>query len=260
MSRAASSADSLHGMPDVNDLVRVSVAGGDPSEGPAADSVPTRVENVVVDAALPGGRRYMIASPRYRGDSELPAPGTRCTLEWPTAQGLWILPVLFAGEEAAREGLRVWLVDTVGPAQKTERRSYVRVAWSLPVTLTTMSAAEVRMAVAGGLQGPTMVAEPTDESVPDTVTGHTSDISEGGIRMLLAAPPPPADLGVVVHLEVSGERFDLPSRVRWVRATGRANGQQFEAAVAFDDPDRHGDRLRPLLFAEQLRIRRAGLA
>jgi len=31
-------------------------------------------------------------------------------------------------------------------------------------------------------------------------------------------------------------------------------------AVAFDSPDNEGDRLRPLLFAEQLRLRRAGLA
>lgn len=262
MSSPARLGGSRDGLPDVNDLVRVNVAGSGPQadEGGAA-GVPTRVENVLSDEAMEGGRRYLIAAPQYRGDSELPSMGTVCTLEWPGAQGLWILPVTFAGEELAREGLRVWAVDARGAARRLERRSHVRVAWSLPVTMTTMSAAAVRRAIAGGLQGPTMVAEPTtDEPVPDSFSGWTSNISEGGIRVLLPAPRPPADLGVTVHLEVSGEQFDLPARVRWVRPHDGAGALPFEAAVAFDDPDHHGDRLRPLLFAEQLRMRRAGLA
>ena len=248
-------------LPEVNDLVRVSVAGsGVQADGALADAVRSRVENVLLNDATGGSRRYSVAAPRYRGDAELPSVGTPCTLEWPGEQGLWILPVAFVGEELAREGLRVWVLDTIGPPRQRERRAYVRVPWSVPIMLTPRSAAEVRQAVAGGLQGRTMAAEPADQETLHEISGQTSDISEGGIRALLAAPPPPDDLGVIVHLEVSGEHFELPSRICWAKPSGRPDTLQFEAALAFDNPDRHGDRLRPLLFAEQLRIRRAGLA
>ena len=260
MSGPAYAAGFRGSLPDINDLVRVSVAGSGPAaHGAAADGIPSRVENVV-DVALVGGRRYMIAAPRYPGDSELPQVGTPCTLEWPGSQGLWILPVSFTGEELAREELRVWVVDTIGPARQRERRSYMRVAWALPVSLSPMSAADVRRAVAGGLKGPTMAAAPTADVLPEAVTGETSDISEGGVRLLLPEPCLPVGLGVVVHLDASGQQFTLPSRVRWIRHTGRTDALQFEMAVAFDSPDNEGDRLRPLLFAEQLRLRRAGLA
>ncbi|MDQ1290158.1 MAG: hypothetical protein QG622_3724, partial [Actinomycetota bacterium] len=33
-----------------------------------------------------------------------------------------------------------------------------------------------------------------------------------------------------------------------------------ESALAFEDPRKHGEILRPLMFAAQLRARRAGLA
>src|SRR5215471_12631555 len=155
-SRLGGRRDSL---PEVNDLVRVSVAGSGPqADGALADGVPSRVENVLLDEALGGARRYMIASPRYCGDAELPPIGTPCTMEWPGEKGLWILPVSFAGEELAREGLRVWVVDTIGPPRQRERRSYVRVPWSLPVMVTPRSAAEVRRAVAEGLHGRTMAS------------------------------------------------------------------------------------------------------
>src|SRR5215813_8058483 len=126
-------------LPEINDLVRISIPGSDPGvAGAGAHSVPSRIENVLVDET---GRRYMIASPWYRGDSELPALGTPCTLEWSGAQGLWLLPVAFICEELAREDLRVWVLDTMGPAWQQERRSFMRVEWSLPVTLTLMTVA-----------------------------------------------------------------------------------------------------------------------
>jgi len=245
-------------VPEINDLVRVSVpASGTGAGGSGADSVPSRVENVMVDET---GRRYMIASPWYRGDSELPAMGTPCTLEWPGTQGLWLLPVAFICEELAREDLRVWVLDTMGPAWQQERRSFMRVDWSLPVTLTLMNLADARRAVAGGLQAPTMVAAPATEGLPDKMSGETTNISEGGVRLLLPEPALPVGLGVMVHLEVSGQTFTLPSRVRWARPSGRSDALQADTALAFDTPEVHGDRLRPLLFAEQLRIRRARLA
>ena len=248
-------------LPEINDLVRISVpARGLEGGGSGADGVPSRVENLITDETMQGMRRYMIASPWYRGDSELPEMGTPCTLEWAGVQGLWLLPVAFICEELAREDLRVWVMDTMGPAWQQERRSFMRVDWSLPVTLTLMSIADARSAVAGGLQAPTMVAAPTGDALPDKISGETANISEGGVRMLLPEPALPVGLAVMVHLDVSGQTFTLPSRVRWARPSGRTDALQAETALAFDTPDVHGDRLRPLLFAEQLRIRRAGLA
>ena len=250
-------------LPEVNELVRVSIAGYGPiCDGEAADGVPTRVENVVVGGASQGGRRYVIAAPRYQGDLELPHAGTPCTLEWPGAHGVWILPVAFVGEELAREeGLRVWVLDALGPPRQNERRSFVRVGWSVPVSFSLMSAADVRLATVGRGDEATMAALPGKAPpLPDGVDGETRNISEGGIRALVPGPRLPVGLGVIARITVSGESFTIPSRVSWLRPTGKIGLYQFDVAVAFDNPAKQGDRLRPLLFAEQLRIRRAGLA
>lgn len=250
-------------LPEVNDLVRVSIAGSGPiADGEAADGVPTRVENVVADGAPSGGRRYVIAAPRYQGDLELPMPGTACTLEWPGTHGCWILPVAFDGEELAREeGLRVWLMDTLGPPRQNERRSYVRVGWAVPIAISLMSAADIRVATAGGRDEATMAACPGKiPPLPDGIEGEARNISEGGIRALIPGPRLPVGLGVLARFTVSGEAFTVPSRISRIRPTGLIGLYQFDIAIAFDNPAKQGDRLRPLLFAEQLRIRRAGLA
>lgn len=264
MSAPTSSGSTRECLPEVNDLVRVSIAGSGPvCDGDTADGVRTRVENVEPAEGGRVGRRYVIAAPRYQGDLELPVAGTPCTLEWPGTQGVWILPVAFVGESVARqEGLRVWTLDTIGAPRQNERRSFVRVDWSVPVTLTLMSAADVRaVAAARGLDQATMASAPSiGPALPDQLSGETENISEGGIRTLLPGPLLPTGLGVAVHLELSGERFTIASRVSWVRHTGLIGPVPFDTAVAFDNPAVQGDRLRPLLFAEQLRIRRAGLA
>jgi hypothetical protein len=244
------------GQLEVNQLVRVSVAGsaarGDGGE--AAEDVRTRVEDVI-ERCDEHGRRYVIAAPRYSGDVELPAPGTPCTLEWPGVHGIWILPVTFIDEQVIREGLRAWTVEVIAPPRQAERRAFVRVEWALALTLAPLTAAEIRQVLPGRDGRATLVAE----GEPVVLRGRSVNISEGGIRCLVPSPAPTPGVGVMVTIEISGESFRLPARVQWVKPTGCHGAAEIDLAVAFDDPGRHGDRLRQLLFAEQLRLRRAGL-
>lgn len=253
------------GLLEVNDLVRLSVAGsGQQTDGEAAVGVPTRVENVAAGGGGSGLPRYTVAAPRYEGDVEPPEPGTASTLEWPGAQGLWILPVSFVGQEITEDGLRLWTVDVIAAARQHERRSFVRVDWAVPVSLVPRTAAEIRNAMTGESNGAVLAApSPGDGSggpVPDSIVGETRNVGEGGIRCLLPEPELPAGLGVSVDLELAGEAFRIPAQVAWVRPTGSLARLLFDVALAFDSSAVHGDRLRPLLFAEQLRVRRSGLA
>lgn len=251
--RTATVAESL-GQLQVNDLVRVNIAGRPGwGSGEAAEDVRTRVEDVI-ERCPEHGRRYVIAAPRYSGDVELPEGGTACTLEWPGPHGIWVLPVNFVDEQLAREGLRVWTVEVIAPPRQNERRSFCRVSWEVPVTIAALALDDVRRgAASGGV--PTIAAQ----IQPATLEGRTRNISEGGLRGLVPGPALPVGLGVVAELELSGEGFSLPGRVQWVRPTGMHGDQAVDLAIAFEDPARCGDRLRPLLFAEQLRLRRAGL-
>jgi hypothetical protein len=240
----------------VNHLVRVNVAGSaDVGMGEAAEDVRTRVEDVVEPCAE-HGRRYLIAAPRYLGDLELPGPGTPCTLEWPGPNGIWILPVTYVDEQQIRDGLRAWLMEVLAPARQSERRSFVRVEWALPLTLEPLSVGEARLMGPGSDGLATLAAA----DIPPALQGRTVNLSEGGFRCLLPAPVLNRGVGVAAKLEIAQEMRTLVGRVQRVRPTGSHGGAEFDTAVVFDDPGRHGDWLRPLLFAEQLRIRRAGLA
>lgn len=253
--RTQTAAETL-GRLDVNHLVRVNIAGSATvGTGEAAEEVRSRVEDVI-ERCSEHGRRYLIAAPRYVGNVEPPAPGTPCTLEWPGPHGIWILPVTFVADGQVGEGVRTWLVEVLAPARQTERRSFVRVDWDLPLVIEPLVVGDPRLMMVSSDGRATLAAT----GLPPSLTGHSLNISEGGIRCLLPAPALTCGVGVVARIELSGELFELPSRVQWVRPTGGHGQDEFDTAVAFDDAARHGDRLRPLLFAEQLRIRRAGLA
>jgi hypothetical protein len=246
---------------DVNDLVRVNVAGNAKvGNGAAAEGARTRIENIDRTGGRDDRPRYVVAAPRYEGDVEPPAPGTPCTLEWPGERGVWILPVTFVQQEEVREGLRAWTLDVIGAPRQNERREYVRVTWSVPIMLAMMTAAEIRQAVAQGMHEASIAAPRHSADLPTSLAGMTRNVSEGGVSCQLPAPQLPEGLAVSARIELAGESFTVPSRIVRVRPTGVVNGYPFTAAVAFDNPARYGDRLRPLLFAEQLRIRRAGLS
>lgn len=254
-SRTRTVAETL-GRLEANHLVRVNIAGNaGHGTGQTAKDVRSRVEDVI-ERCTEHGRRYVIAAPRYCGDVEPPSKGTPCTLEWPGPHGIWILPVTFVDQRQVREGLRSWTVEVLAPARQTERRSFVRVEWAIPLVVEPLIVGDPRLMMASSDGRAILAAVGT----PPALHGHTLNISEGGIRCLLPAPALSCGVGVAVKVEVSGVPFELAARVQWVRSIGGHGPDGFDTAVAFDDPARFGDRLRPLLFAEQLRVRRAGLA
>ncbi len=245
-------------LPRINTLVRVAVGSSEnPADGLRAAAVPSRVEDVeditdAVDAAsgangvgaahvvapLVGAgvvprlrRRVLVATPRFRGDVEEPAPGTACTLTWTTAQGVVELPVAFDLATARTSDpavLRHWWLVVTGEAVRVQRRDWFRCPVALPVTLAGL-------------------------------TGRTTDLGEGGLRCLLAGPPPGAGTPVDVWLGLDDAgSVDVPGSV--VRANQAARAPDHaDTIVRFDDPDATGDAIRRVLFAEQLRLRRLGL-
>ena len=240
-------------LPEVNGLVRVSLGDADsPDVSQLASRVPSRVEGVL--PAEGGGPRLLVAAPQFTGDLELPAEGARCTVQWTSRDGLWILPVAFRA--APREGtVRLWELEAVGAPRREERRKFVRVAWALPVEL------ELRPGDEHAAQVRAAIALATGAELPDgriVVHGRTVDLGEGGLRTLLREAKLPADCPVLVRVTVNGTDFAVPSRICWSLATG-TDPVRYETALAFDDPTRYGDTLRPMLYGELIRQRRAGL-
>jgi len=232
----------------------------DPDVSQLASRVPSRVEDQRDPAAPDGGCRLLVAAPQFEGDLELPADGTRCTVQWTSPRGLWILPVAFRGQERS-ESVRLWDLEVAGPPRREERRKFVRVPWTQAIALELNPGAEVAEEVTAALRTAAegTAAEGTDAAGRLTVHGHTINIGEGGVLCLLREAKLPAACPVTVRLILNGTTFALPSRITWSLATG-TGPRRYETAIAFNDPTRCGDTLRPLLYAEQIRLRREGLA
>lgn len=244
----------------VNDTVRVNVTGnGALTQERAARGARTRIEGIRPGQGSDGGTRYLVTAPRYVNDLRPPAIGTACTLEWPGEGGMWMLPVSFAGKVELPQGGAGWLLDVVDSAWQEERRQYLRVRWSVPVTMTLMSAAEVRDAVALGYAEPSMAASTKTGSLPHSVEGRTRDISEGGMSCRFPEVELPPGLAVSMHFSLLGDYFEIPSRILRVQSMAEGEERSLVIGVAFDHPARFGERLRPALYAEHLRDASPGL-
>lgn len=245
----------LSDLPNVNELVRVSLGDADsPDVSQLASRVPSRVEDLLEPPLGIGGPRLLVAAPQFEGDLELPAAGARCTVQWTSPQGLWILPVAF--RDLRRAGtVSTWEVEVVGPARREERRKFVRVAWTLPVELELRPGDELAAEVRDLLQ------RANGGELPDgrlVVHGRTVNLGEGGLLGLLREVKLPGQCPVIVRITVAGTDFAVPSRICWALGTG-SDPVRYETALAFDDPTLVGDTLRPLLYGEQIRQRREGL-
>ena len=219
-------------LPAVNTLVRVAVGSTeDPADGLRACDVPSRVEDV--EALVPGQRRrVLVATPRFAGDWQEPAPGTACTLTWTAADGIVELPVAYDSTTIWTSDpsvLRLWWMAVTGDAVRIQRREYFRCPIQLPVTVTP------------GL------------------SGRTTDLGEGGLRCLLVGDP--LDAGSAVRADVSladGTTLSVPGSVLRSDPAVRAPDHA-DTVVRFDDPEAQGDDVRRVIFAEQMRLRRLGL-
>ncbi|NLT54016.1 MAG: PilZ domain-containing protein [Actinomycetales bacterium] len=276
-------------LPPVNTLLRMSigtrVAADDEDRMP---EVSTRVENVVPGPdGNPVGAELLVAAPRFAGDLDVPLPTTPCEVTWLTARGIHELPTGFVRVEA-EDGLRMWRLRVTGPAYRVQRRRYFRVTCAFPVTLRvterpgdtdTPADDETRPGDrplspsrpnragaqnlsawqrAGGIvarQDQEKEAEP--EEVP--LIGHTVDLSEGGARCAIKGPLLEAGTKVALSLMLGEERVEATAVV--LRAIENASGTAsapdlYELAVSFENPDEYGDKLRRIVFAEQIRARR----
>jgi hypothetical protein len=247
------------GVPDVNDLIRVSLGnpGDSHGNGPEVD-VATRVEDLTRNRKTGKILDYLIAVPRFSGDVMLPAPRTACSLNWHTPRGLWMLPTAFVKQEIGRNGMKGWRLSVTGPPRRDQRRRYVRVPWSLTATLEirrdlkALDPARLRLIEHSG------AVEALPE-LPDSLAARVLNVSEGGLLCMTAGPVLSTYQPLVARFTLDSTSFVIPAYVVWSLVRDPVAEQGVENALAFDDPGIEGDALRPLLFQAQLRARRAGL-
>jgi hypothetical protein len=246
------------GVPDVNDLIRVTLANpGDPDNTAEVD-VPSRIEDLVRNRKTGKITSYLIAVPRFSGDVVLPAPRSLCALNWHTPRGLWMLPTAFEKQETTGYGLRVWRLAVSGPPRRDQRRRYVRVPWSLPVEL------EIRRDLNALEPDRRQLIEHNGAvdalpHLPKSLLSRALNVSEGGLRCMTSGPVLPTYLPLISRFSLDSTSFVIPAYVVWSLLRDENAPMGVENAVAFDDPSIEGDTLRPLLFEAQLKARRAGL-
>ena len=159
-----------------------------------------------------------------------------------------------------------WQVQVTGAAVRVQRRNFVRVTLvtTLVVTLGDPEGADGPVGSDGtdgtdGTDGldPVEGQDALDGQV--TVEGTTVDVSEGGLRSVLARELA-AETPVQVSFSFGEDHFELEARV--VRAfphperPGYQGESRWDTALRFVSPDLAADALRKCIFAEQMRIRR----
>jgi hypothetical protein len=247
-------AGGLTALPPVNS--RLTVVAPPRPDGSAADAdgrgrateVPSRVEDLRLEVTgrRPGPAEVVIAQPAFAGNLEGERPGTVYVLRWVTERGVHEVTGRFVARERIGPALIGWRLQVDGPVSRVQRRAHARVDVSVAIEMAVPDDA-------------TRVGRPAGVTL---LRGTTVNLSEGGVLALLDWVPssPREGAAVVVRFAVSGQPFVLTGhvvRVQEASRPGRAGG--IALAVAFDTPDVHGDKLRPLLFARQLNARRVGV-
>jgi len=246
-------------IPDVNDLVRVSLMGQTDSDATRpANDVASRIEDLERDSKTKKIVSYLIAVPRFSGDVNLPDPQTAFSLNWHTPSGLWMLPTAFQAQETTGYGLRVWRLKISGPPRRDQRRQFVRVPWSIRADL------EVRRDLSSLDGDRRRLLE--HHGLPDRMPGlprrleaRAVNVSEGGLLCMTSGPVLPPHLPLMTRFTLDSVTFEIPAAVVWSVISDNPTHLSVENALAFDDPSVEGDVLRPLLFQAQLQARRAGL-
>jgi hypothetical protein len=225
-------------LPGINQRVKLLFPGEEPGEDQSA-GLQTRVEDVAVTTGRNPVYDVLVAPPRYEGDVEPPRAGDVMWVVWFNERGVSRLPVEFLSLEQVGEIVSAWRLRVCGPAERVQRRHFVRVAHVTPLLITLLDDS----------------GAPTGQAA---LRGMTSDLSEGGLLCVLEEELP-SDCQAVVSFAFLGDDFRLEARV--VRAfpnrdrhTGRSGN--WATAISFINPDAAGDSLRKGIFAEQLRIRR----
>jgi hypothetical protein len=228
--RAAAPAP-IAGTPDPDTKVRLRVTVG-MSAGPDEDLIcelPSQVVSVTQPTSADSRAEITIASVDL---SFLPAPldaAVEQALIWGTQGGQMEMPVLIPDIDGP-----FWSLIITGPPRRVQRRQFVRV--------------EVRLAA-------TVAMVAGDDDQPQQWVGTIVDLGEGGVRCLVQADPPAPGSRIGISFSADDSSvLDCSGVV--VRHLPWGNDESTTAlAVRFDDPEEHGDAIRRMVFAEQLRLR-----
>jgi hypothetical protein len=161
-------------------------------------------------------------------------------LQWMAPRGRYTQPVQFLGTEGGH--IETWRLQKVGEPTIEQLREFVRVEATLPIVAS--------------------VPQSGEESVESVVvSGTTIDISEGGVRCMLATQGLAPELlqpetEVLVHLDLEGREVELAGKV--LRRVQALHGRS-EVVFMFH-PSHHADELRRFVFATQVRARAASRA
>jgi hypothetical protein len=242
----------LTALPAVNSRLTVTAQAGpdgDASGRGRAVDVPSRVEDLRLEVSgrRQGSAEVVIARPAYAGNLEGEVPGTTYLLRWVTEVGVHEVDARFVARERIGPALIGWRLRVTGPVSRVQRRAHARVDLSIPIEVAV----------------PEEFARPDRPAGVSILRGTTVNLSEGGVLALLEGTAPSPGATVIARFRLAGESFVLTGRVVRVQpAPGPGRLGRWAAvgvALAFDNPDAHGDRLRPLLFARQLNARRIGV-
>lgn len=204
----------------------------------ARPKLPARTQQIELRMACCGGEPHMTvveglcedeiwvsADFTHPGEPDLPAYADRALVSWAAPNGWVEMPCQFVG--TVGEAMPMWRLFPIG--EQLQRRAYVRVTTAVPAHLFTPG-----------------------EATPATVL----DISEGGMRVALAATVPlevEDEIEAVVSIEDEGTVTTLCHAVR----DGTLSGNLHMVAFRFIGlPERDAARIRRYVFRKQLRMAR----
>lgn len=183
-----------------------------------------------------------VARPLDLPAGETPGPSIEMLLTWRCARGIAVLPTRLL-EALTEGGVQLWSMAITGDGWVEQRRRFVRVPASGPLTLRSSD----------------------DSSAAEVATGHLLDVSEAALRCTVDASWADgivADLGVSASFRLGDRGFELPARIGFRRPSTRP-AEHAVLVLVFDEPVRAADALRKEIYAQQLktlRIRSGGPA
>jgi hypothetical protein len=145
------------------------------------------------------GTTLSLAAPLETTGPDVPRPGQQLDVFWALSRARVIVPCRLI--EVVESAPYRWILESIGPPRRSNRREYVR----------------------GGGGGPVRLAAGEDESV----VGRLLDISEGGLRCWLPEAPP-IGTGGKMQASVPLGRNDV-----------EVNGAVLSVREAYDEPGQH---------------------
>jgi hypothetical protein len=193
------------------------------------DGPPVVIASKLLDIVATGSGSTLVVA-RAPGDGAFPHVG-HAAVSWTGVMGRFECPV--TGRADQREYGPVWLLQPAGDIVRRQRRKYFRARMYVPVRLAW-----------------TVPGDGEADATEQRAAGVALDLSEGGLLATTRDPLPP--VGGEVTATVRLDDIPLEHRATVVRHVSFPGGG-VGVALAFDDPSRHGDRIRQAAFEAERR-------